>query len=216
MATKSKSKPKSQKPTTTINREQWLVQAMDLLVEHYFTNTGRDFPTTTKLQVAPGFPRTKGKGVEAIGQCWSPKLTKDGTTHIFISPVLGDDPVRVLDVLLHELMHAYLGVEAKHGKEFKALQKEFGLEGKPTATIAAPGTPTHDHLTLLLAELPPYPHDTITLVAAALPKSPSGGGWIRYQSTTEESYKVVISPKSLDQFGAPKDPWGEEMVPVIK
>ena len=48
--------------------------------------------------------------------------------YIFISPSL-DDPVEVLDTLVHELAHAVDDCEHKHGKEFAEIAKLVGLEG---------------------------------------------------------------------------------------
>jgi len=64
-----------------------------------------------------------------IGQCWSTQSSSAGVNEIFISPKLAD-PVEVLDTLTHELVHAVDNCKHKHGKEFKAIAKKIGLEGK--------------------------------------------------------------------------------------
>ena len=185
----------------------WLHKAVELLDKEFFDGHGYALPK--KLRCSCGFP--KGKG-DTIGQCWNPALAADETTHMFISPVL-DDPIQVLATLLHEMIHAVLGTEEGHGKTFKKLMKEFGLVGKATATYCEPGTDLHRKLSSMVTKLGKYPHK------ALVPRTKEGtgksmGGWLRYRSINEDKYRVVVSPKMVEEHGAPRDPWGDEMQPV--
>ena len=59
-----------------------------------------------------------------------------------ISPVM-DTPLEegkqgVADILAHELVHAAVGLEHRHGGEFKRVATAIGLAGKMTATTAGP------------------------------------------------------------------------------
>jgi hypothetical protein len=187
-------------------REQWLRAATQSLGAHFFPVC--DSPLPEKLSCSCGFPY---KSREAIGQCWGPKAATDGTTHMFISPCQAE-PVRVLDILLHEMIHAAIGTEEGHGKKFKAAMRAVGLEGKATATIANPGTELHARLTRIAEELGPYPHSALRKdLGEKKKKEKKAGGWIRLVSPECEEYKVVISPKQLEEHGAPTDPWGNEM-----
>ncbi len=187
-------------------REQWLAAGIKALDARYFDDKGYELPE--KLQCSCGWCRGSSK---AIGQCWDPKVTPDGTTHMFICPTLGD-PVVVLATLLHELIHAAIGVEEKHGKLFKKLCKEMGLAGKATATYAEAGSPLHAELLIISEKLGPYPHSP--MVKRVKSGKKSMGGWIRLRSVNEEGYKVLISPRQLEEHGYPVDPFGDEMVPV--
>ena len=107
-------------------------------------------------RVSVGFP-SKGalsRVKQTLGQAWTRDAVPDGRAQVYISPVL-QDPLRVLDVLVHELGHVK-HPEAKHGKVFKRYMKLVDLEGKATATKAGP------QLTAVLKrvalELGPYPH----------------------------------------------------------
>lgn len=93
-------------------REGWLLAACELLQTEFFKG---EYQLPKKVACSCGFPRGTNK---AIGQCWSPEVSSDGTTNLFICPTQAE-PVRVLDILLHELGHAALGVEAKHGSKFR-------------------------------------------------------------------------------------------------
>lgn len=203
---------KKTKPTLHPNRETWLVAAMDAM-RPWFVEAGHPLPD--KLQVGVSWPKSGGRQTgTAIGQCFGKSWTKDGTIHCIVSPLLGDDPVRVLDVLLHELCHAALPMEVKHGKPFRDLAiKHFGLEGKVTATHAEKGTPCHDKLSKLSQELGPYPHSAMTGLGEGKKKRPPAGGWVKFESVSDDTYIVRVSPKALAQWGAPLDPDGDEMVP---
>lgn len=199
--------PKAPATSTTTHptREGWLAAGMKALGHRYFEDKGYGLPA--RMQCSCGWCRGNAK---AIGQCWSPEVTADGTTHMFICPTLGE-PVTVLATLLHEMIHAAIGVEEKHGKLFRKLAKEMGLAGRATATYAEPGTPLHADLCIIAEKLGVYPHSAMVKKPAKQKKS---NGWIRLRSTEDENYKVVISPKMVEEHGAPVDPWGNEMVPM--
>lgn len=147
---------------------------------------------------------------QAIGQCFgkSHSINED-RFHIFICPTLAD-PVKVLATLLHEMIHACDIMN--HGKEFKKIALAVGLAGKMRSTYVEEGSFLHAELVKLAEELGEYPHQPMVKQAR---KTQGGGnkGWPRFKSEVEERYKVLVSPKMLEEFGAPMDPWGKEMVP---
>ncbi len=135
-------------------REAWLTAATHLLAAHFLPLADGKTKLPEKWACSCGFPyRSK----EAIGQCFPPTLSADGTTHMFVCPTQAE-PVRVLDILLHEMGHAAVGCDKGHKKEFKAFCEEVGLSGKATVTVAEPGTELHTKLTRIAAQLGPYPH----------------------------------------------------------
>lgn len=171
-------------------------------------------PLPDKIAAACSWPKTGGRGLKGdriAGQCFAKSWNKEGITHVIVSPVL-DEPVRVLDVLLHELCHAAVGVEAKHGKPFRDLAiKKFGLSGKVTATIAEEGTDIHKQLTELARKLGPYPHSAMSGSEPGKKKRPPGGGWVKLVSENDEGYILRISPVAYREHGVPTDPWGDPM-----
>lgn len=65
-------------------REAWLVRAADrLLTEVLLPVNGG---VTAEFCVSVGFPKGRHGRGKAAGQCWSPKLARDGKAHIFVSP----------------------------------------------------------------------------------------------------------------------------------
>lgn len=163
-----KGKPKGKAGRVTAkndkyNREGWLVAASELMIPWLKAAGAGKSP---KWRVSVGWPlgvRPKRNGqapkAETIGQCFCHSCSKDGTYEMFISPVL-EDTGEVLATLLHELVHAFVGIEAKHGKDFKLIAEKVGLTGKMTATVA--GDELKPKLADLAKKLGPYPHAGLT------------------------------------------------------
>lgn len=194
---------------THTTREGWLVEGMTLLGQEFFTSRGHEVPE--KLQVACGWPKASQR---AIGQCWSPNASADATTQMYVAPT-ESEPVQVLDVLLHEMIHAVVGCEHGHRGPFKKMAQEIGLAGKMTATYAEPGSDLHALLQDIAAKIGDYPH------AAMTKKGPSGKRvypyvWKRLMSVKDSSYTITISPRVMEEHGRPVDPWGEEMIDWVK
>ena len=158
----------------SITRESWLLRCADKLYDTILepNGLGKNAQTGASLleglRVSVGWPSTRGLSTKkrVIGQCWNPSYSEDGTTEIFISPVL-EEPSRVADVLLHELVHAAVGTEAKHGGRFASACKRVGLEGKPTATAAGPEL-AEVLAVHILPDLGEYPHKRLDM--ALIPK----------------------------------------------
>ncbi|AUG84842.1 SprT-like protease [Microbacterium phage Dismas] len=177
-------------------RESWLTEAVTEL-RALFEREGYEVP---EVHVSVGWPH--GGRASTIGQCFAGSASEDGVGHVFISPVL-KDPVRVLDVLLHELVHAvnHANDETGHGKPFKTIAVKLGLTGKMTATVA--GEALKAELTEVAARLGDFPHAALTPQAKG--KSRSGKS-IKLQCASGEDYVVSISKARLEAYGAPKCP----------
>ena len=146
-----------------IIRELWLQNAVDL-VSPIFKNKGYTIP---KVQVSCGFPSTGNKS-KHVGQCWGKSSTNDGTNQLFISPVL-DEPVQVLDTLVHELVHAIDDCMHHHGPEFKKIATDVGLQGLMREASAGPWL--LEQLTTISRQLGKYPHSKINLAHSSSKKT---------------------------------------------
>ena len=144
-------------------RELWLQNAVDL-VSPIFKNKGYTIP---KVQVSCGFPSTGNKS-KHVGQCWGKSSTNDGTNQLFISPVL-DEPVQVLDTLVHELVHAVDDCMHHHGPEFKKIATDVGLQGLMREASAGPWL--LEQLAAISRQLGKYPHSKINLSHSASKKT---------------------------------------------
>ena len=144
-------------------RELWLQNAVDL-VSPIFKNKGYTIP---KVQVSCGFPSTGNKS-KHVGQCWGKSSTNDGTNQLFISPIL-DEPVQVLDTLVHELVHAVDDCMHHHGPEFKKIATDVGLQGLMREASAGPWL--LEQLTAISRQLGKYPHSKINLAHSSSKKT---------------------------------------------
>ena len=184
-------------------RETWLLAAVDLLTKKLFKPKGYKMP---KVRVACGWPSARGLAAKnrTIGQCWSKRASADKATEIFISPFLvhkTTDTWGVVPTLVHELCHASVGVEEKHGKVFGDCARAVGLEGKLTATHA--GKDLMALTKTLHKKLGPYPHAKLDAK-----KSP-----VKKQTTRlikcecgECGYVCRTTRKWLEDVGAPLCP----------
>ena len=136
-------------------RDTWLQNAIDK-IKPLFKYKGYDIPD---INVSCGFPST-GFRSKHIGQCWGRSSANDGINQIFISPVL-DDPLQVLDTLVHELVHAIDDCMHHHGPEFKKVATDVGLEGKMTEASAGPVL--KEHLKTISSQLGKYPHSKLNI-----------------------------------------------------
>lgn len=187
-------------------REGWL-NAAALKLRPVFKKAEAELPE--KVMMGCGWP--KGGKAEVIGQCFGKTWTQDGTVHIFISPTQADS-VKVLATLAHELVHASLGEEKGHGKEFKKLARAIGLEGKLTATTVSEASPLHSILVKIVEQIGEYPHSAMKPGGGKGSEGEGGGGWKRLYSPILKGYSVVISPKSLEEYGYPMDAVGNKMI----
>jgi hypothetical protein len=150
------------------NREAWLTASIGLMRD-WFTENRLIIPP--KIMVAPGFGMG---GPNVLGQCWAPKNTIDGTTHLFIAPCSHNkDPIQALGVVVHELCHACVGVEHQHRKPFVEAARLLGLAGPATSTVVAPQTALWKRLGALAEELGDYPNDPINFEMYWNGKKPS-------------------------------------------
>lgn len=146
-------------------REEWLNAAIDLLRPIFKARADVKLPKNVRISC--GWTST-GKRGRSIGECWSQKSSADGQIEMFISPRL-DDALDVLQVTVHECVHAGVGLEAKHGPIFKKAALAMGLAGKMKATVWSDegkvdvGVP-------LLAKLGEYPHGALSGGLSSGPK----------------------------------------------
>jgi len=142
-----------------MNREEWLTKLMHNLLPLF--EEAKPWSTTghKKWRVSCSFPGG-GTARKRIGECWSEKNSESGYTEIFISPVLSKKD-QVDHVLVHEMVHASVGVEHGHRAPFAKLARAIGLEGKMTATTA--GAELRKRLNAITSKMPAYPHGALSL-----------------------------------------------------
>jgi len=119
-------------------REAWL-NCVAQRMAPMFAKFGAPLPA--QLRIAIGFT-SSGRRSRNIGECWDNQCSEDRHFEIFIRPDLTESkdllPMQVAAILGHELVHAAVGVAARHGKAFRRVAKGIGLVGQMAATTAGP------------------------------------------------------------------------------
>jgi len=185
-----------------MNREQWLSDGKARLND-LFIEKGYSLPSN--IAVSCSWPSKSIR--KRIGEAWSPEVSPNGTYETFISPIL-DDPIRVLDVLTHELIHHAVGVDKGHGKAFRDCALSLGLEGKMTATYA--GEELTKRLNAIVEKLGPYPHGAIQ---PSDNKKKQGTRLIKCECPSC-GYVARTTNKWIDTYGAPICPCNHETMDV--
>lgn len=183
------------------SRESWLIAAVEELKPLFEAAEAPVVP----VRVSVGWPAGRSAKGNTIGQCFQSPLVADGVPNIFISPVL-TDPVRVLDVLVHELVHSIVPVAAApHRGAFVKLAKAVGLEGPWTATKA--GEELTAYLKGIADKLGPFTHAAV-----------SKGGGRKVQTTrmlkvecTDCGCVIRMTAKWVKDAGLPTCGCGGEM-----
>lgn len=189
-------------------REEWLSKAVELINEQVFVPNDLRLPPVTKISCGD----CRGK---AVGTCFSPEASDDGTCNIFITPKLGNnDVMEILGTIAHEMVHAHCFAEGYlehgHGHPFSKIIRVVGLEGSPRTAGAREGTELYATLEGIAATLGDYPHAPIRNNKE--PKTRKKGA-IKFVSSTNIDYVVKVKKELVEEFGPPKDYNGEPMVP---
>lgn len=183
-------------------REEWLTAAIVELDRILFKPNELELPKEVRIACGP----CPGK---ALGVCYDPECSDKGYSEIFIAPGCSD-PIEILATTAHELCHAVVGHDEKHGPKFKAAVYAIGLEGKATATYALPGGELHGKLQEIAVTLGEYPHAPIR--KKEKPKKPHA--WITFCMVgNEDEFMVRANKNVVKEFGPPKDYNGIDMVP---
>ena len=125
-------------------------------------------PLPAQLRIAIGFT-SSGRRSRNIGECWDNQCSEDRHFEIFIRPDLGESkdllPMQVAAILGHELVHAAVGVAARHGKAFRRVASGIGLVGQMAATTA--GSEFEKAMRPILEAAGPLPHGRLQLAIGA-------------------------------------------------
>jgi hypothetical protein len=138
------------------SRESWMRAAANDL-RSFFEVCG--YPIPPNIRYAIAFPSTGRYGAR-VGECWYSSTSDDGHFEIIVRADSAD-PVQVLGILVHELVHACLPVGAGHGKLYRDAALKLGLEGKMRQ--AMPGKFLKARLVRLAESLGPLPHAKLNI-----------------------------------------------------
>lgn len=120
-------------------REEWITRLAGLLSP---TFAARGYTLPLNVRFSCGWPGGGSRGTR-IGECWHSRASADGHFEVFISPSMSE-PVQVAAILVHELVHTAVGLEAGHGPLFKSCAFAVGkiLHHFPEPCLLAVATQT--------------------------------------------------------------------------
>lgn len=198
-------------------REGWLRAATDGLRDH-FERCGLPLPERIRFSI--GFT-SSGRKSKRVGELWHAATSADGTFELFIRADL-DDPLQILGVLMHQLVHAVVPPEAGHGKPFRDAALKLGMDGKMRE--AAPGPLLQARLAQLAESLGPLPHARLAIELgrdgedekrkkkregkrAVGEGKKQGTRMLKAQCSDDDcGYTVRLAMKWIDKIGAPHCP----------
>lgn len=185
-------------------REQWLEAAVKEITK-LFVKVGYEVPT---VRVSVGWPGGRGKKANVIGQCFSTKSADDSVSQIFVSPAVSD-PLAAVVVIAHEMIHAIDDCENGHKKKFIEIAKAIGFT--PKWTVATADTITDDFkakLEKVVEKLGTYPHAAINPTKRPIIQRT----YMRKVVSPEDpDFFVRMTIGKIEEYGFPRDPWGNEM-----
>jgi hypothetical protein len=194
-------------------RESWL-RAATSESRPYFASAG--YPLPDDIRYAIAFTSTGRKG-KRVGECWHSSASGDARFEIFIRADLAD-PLEVLPVLVKELIHTTLPVDAGHGRLFKDAALKIGLI--PPLRKAVPGQLLKDKLEQLATTLGALPHakldigrDPLVAVGIAVdrPKTQKARLLKAWCAADECGYVLRVPLKWVRKPGPPHCPLHGEM-----
>lgn len=183
--------------TLFTTREAYLSEAVQLILDEKIMPCAEALALNLPkppVRVSVGFPKhTRSKSV--IAQCFVRRVSTDGFNEIFVTPEL-DDPIEVLDAVVHECVHAYDDCDSGHKGTFARLARKVGLEGKLTATHA--GAELRGYLQSLVDLLGDYPHHRMDVDIA----HKKGGTRMLKIECSECGFVARTSQKWIDELPA--------------
>ena len=132
--------------------EAWLRAAFDALRPD-FEAIGKTLPAAIRPNF--GFTSHGSKKTGITGQYYDGGASTDTIPKLIIR-CNTDDPAAILEAVVHQCVHAVVGVEEGHGKAYREVGLRIGLE--PPCAPARPGSASASVYTSWPPELGPFPN----------------------------------------------------------
>jgi len=181
-------------------REEWLVAAIRGLCP-FLADRGVAIDIE-RLRVSVGWP---AKRHGRAGECWPRIKARDQKNHIFVTPTI-DEPVEVLAVAVHELLHAADDCLSGHRGWFRRTALVVGLTGRMTATKAGPEL--RERLNGVVEAIGPYPHGALSKTGSANTAPEFVGSRLLKASCPDCGYVIRVT-RIWAEKGLPVCPCGQ-------
>jgi hypothetical protein len=178
------------------SREAWLRRATDGL-RPVFAAAGQELPPTIRFAIA--FLSSGRRPSRRVGECWPSAASADGHHEIFVR-LDREEPVEILGILVHELVHAALPEGAGHGPLFRRAALAVGLTGPMRSTEVS--AELRLRLERLAARLGPVPHRRLD-VGIRPADGPKKQGTRLLKAQCRCGYTVRVTAKWVDEVGPP-------------
>jgi hypothetical protein len=188
--------------TTIATREDWLNAASVMIGSILSDRADLELPS---YRVTCGWPSKGGTKASkrTLGECWNPEASDDAHAEVFISP-MEVEPITVVAILAHELIHACLPKGTGHKGPFVKAAKAIGFLAPFTQLKMG------DDLIVwageVVAALPAYPHGAINPAGSEGEKKTQTTRMIKAVCMADEGgcgYQVRLTRKWIDAVGAP-------------
>lgn len=178
-------------------REAWLEAAAVELTDLAKQLGGFGVP---RVRVSVGFPKTRKKDV--VGECFATLAASDAVSQIFVHPKV-DDPVKVLGILMHELIHASDDGASGHKGEFIVRSKAVGMV-KPW-TACGVSDELRVALVAIADELGEWPHAALNTIDLGNNKKQTTRmiKAVCPSAEHEPEYIIRMSRKQMAEVGTP-------------
>lgn len=140
-------------------REEWLGVVLQKHIAKLFADKGVSLPVPADAKVSVGFPGG-GSARKRIGECWPRGRSSIKVNEIFINPSL-TSKVEMIEVLVHEAIHAADDCISGHKGFFRQAAKQVGLEGKMKSTHA--GAELRAWIESVIDKMPPVSYGHLDL-----------------------------------------------------
>jgi hypothetical protein len=141
-----------------MTREEWLNKVLHRHVAKLLKDkAGVTLPKDCKVSV--GFPGG-GSARSRIGECWPRVRSSIGVNEIFLNPSMRDVP-KLVDVLVHESIHAADDCASGHRGFFRKTALAVGLTGKMKSTVAGPEL--QKWIAEVIAKMPAFDYGSLDL-----------------------------------------------------
>ncbi|MGB1086710.1 MAG: hypothetical protein ACPGU8_04010 [Methylophilaceae bacterium] len=125
--------------TSKLSRENYLIQATDIMRKSLFKPKGYKVPKVElSISWATRGNRNRKGNAKTLGQCFPKQMHAGGINQIVITPNYDGSTIKgsldILGTLVHELVHAVDNCVSGHGKAFKDCATAVGLTGPMRST----------------------------------------------------------------------------------
>ena len=106
-----------------VDAEDWYRRAVEFYRADLELAAGKPIPP---FHISSGFTHAGVRRTRTAGQCWAPSASADKRAQIFLNPRFVE-PLELINTIVHEVIHATVGVEHGHLRPFSRVAAACGM-----------------------------------------------------------------------------------------